>query len=414
MAADTDAPSSAADTVDRAHRAFAARFGRRADAIAWAPGRANLIGDHVDYQDGLVLPIAIGAGVAVAAARRPGAVLRAVAMDVSRARHADGAGPEAADPDHLEWPIGTSPPPDGAGWTRHVIGTASMLRQEVGPVPAGADLLITGDVPQGGGLGSSAALGVALTLAMSALSGHAMDAHAVARCARMAEHRFVGTPCGPMDQLASLFGRRGHALEIDCRTCRVTPVHMPSSDRMRILLIDTGTRHALATGAYAGRRRETEDAAKRLGVASLRGLASGDGRLMDLSRVLPDRLAARARHVISEIDRVALAAEALRAADAEEFGALLRESHQSLSTDFEVSCPELDVAVDAACRAGAFGARMTGAGFGGCAIAAVPPARVGSVVRDVASAFRAAGFAPPVIRAIAAGDGARVIPAPTA
>jgi len=344
------------------------------DAAGWrtivrAPGRVNLIGDHTDYQDGLCLPLAIDRACVVARRANPGTSLRARSLD------ADGQVAVAAD--GTDEPSAVSPP-----WGRFVAGAARALAER-GRAPTGAELMVASTVPSGSGLSSSAALGVALVLALDA--GHPdspLPPLDVARAAQRAEHLATGVPSGLMDQLASVFGREGHALAVDCRTLTVEPVAVP--DDLEVLVVHSGVARALDASAYAVRRAECEAGATRLGVGTLRDATA--------ARVVDDP---RARHVVSENERVRRAAVALRLDDRVTLGRLLSESHASLRDDFEVSTPELDRLVDLLVDAGAFGARLTGAGFGGCVVAVVAPEDRPGIAAGVCARYeRATGLIP--------------------
>ncbi|MGQ0576221.1 MAG: galactokinase [Pseudonocardia sp.] len=370
---------------------FAALFGRRPDGRWSAPGRVNLLGEHVDYAGGLCLPFALEQRTVVEVAARPdGRVrLRSAALPGGWDGHLDDVGPGVP-----------------AGWAGYAAGVPWALRAAGYAVP-GLDVLVTGTVPVGAGLSSSAALGCAVAVAVDALgglglAGSAPGRHVLAAAARRAENDVVGVPTGGMDQVAALFGTAGHAVLLDCRdgTVRAVPLPLPAA-RLRLLVIDTRVRHALADGEYARRRAEVEHATAALGLPSLRAAVPAD-----LAR-LPAPLRPRARHVVTEIARVRAAVALLDGSDPHDrhdprgpgdlqgLGPLLDASHASLAGDFAVSCPELDLAVAAARGAGALGARLTGGGFGGAAIALVPAGRAAAVTAAVAAAFRAAGHAPP-------------------
>lgn len=341
-------------------RSFERRYGSR-PRLFGAPGRVNLIGEHTDYHEGLVLPMAIERGTVVAAARRDDRVLRV---------HSESAGEDGRI--DLEAP----PPPRRGGWLDYVEGTARVLEEEAGPLP-GADLWIDGDLPVGAGLSSSASLEVVLALALLRLADRPVDPSRVARLCQEAEQRFVGTQCGVMDQLAVSLGREGHALLIDCRTLSCEPVRLP--ERAVAVVCDSGVRHSLGASAYNGRRSQSEEAFRRLGRGTDRRTLR-DVTPEELAReagVLDPTLLARARHVVTEIERTRLGARALAAGDLELFGSLMRESHRSLRDDYAVSSPELDALVEAANAVpGVFGSRMTGGGFGGCTISLAPPEAV--------------------------------------
>jgi len=316
----------------------------------------NLIGEHTDYSGGLVLPFAIDARARLAAARTGNDVLRVVSAQrpgESRSLSLQNIGPAAA---------------AAAGWAGYLFGSVWALREAGYPI-GGFDLALDSEVPAGAGLSSSAAMETATVLAVSALSGIDLDVMQIARYAQQAENDFVGVPCGPMDQTASAAAKAGSVLLFDTRTCAVEHIPFdPAGHGLQILVIDTRVAHSLADGEYARRRASTEELTRTLGVRWLRDVAVDD---------LPHALAAldsaelrrRLRHVVTENDRVRSFAEALARDDYVGAGALMVESHRSLRDDFEVSTTALDRLVERLCATpGVFGARLTGAGFGGCAV----------------------------------------------
>ncbi|QZY29202.1 galactokinase [Nocardioides coralli] len=352
-----------------------------------APGRVNLIGEHTDYNGGTCLPIALPHVTTAAATGRDDGRLTATS------RQQDG---------RLEIDLDDIAPGRVTGWSAYVAGVAWALRQE-GHALRGADLVIDSQVPVGAGLSSSAALVCSSALALCAVSGiEVAPADLVAPTMR-AESEVVGAPTGGMDQTVSLLARPGHALLIDVadHTTRHVPWD-PGADGLRLLVIDTRAAHELSDGAYGERRAACEEAAERLGVDVLR-LATRD----DVEGLTDEVLRRRARHVVTEIDRVVETVAALADRDWFRVGALLAASHASLRDDFEVSCPELDVAVDAAVTAGALGARMTGGGFGGSAIALVREAEADEVGDRVRAAFDAKGWPTPHVLDAPASAGAR-------
>ncbi|MFM7224312.1 MAG: galactokinase [Actinomycetota bacterium] len=336
---------------------------------AVAPGRVNLIGDHTDYQDGWCLPMAIDRSVAVSFVPRTDGRVRARS-------------------DALSGPVDL--PADGSTdiadlapvWGRTVAAALSVLA-EAGRNPVGADLHVRSTVPVGSGLSSSAAFGVAVTMALAEIGGLDLDGPTLARTAQSVEHRASGVPCGIMDQLASVCGRAGHALLLDCRTLGVTPIPVPPE--AVFVVVHSGEARRLVDSAYAARRAACEETAAGLGLAALRDAEAH--QVVDVPF---------ARHVVSENARTLAFAEALRIGDLDACGALMLESHGSLRDDFGVSTTTLDELVVALMGAGARGARFTGAGFGGCAVALFDP------VRAPAAAERFGGF---VVRAA---DGARI------
>lgn len=325
------------------HAAFQQQFGRAPDLISEAPGRVNLIGEHTDYNGGFVLPAAVDRTVAVALARRDDGVIRAFSLDYEQC--------DEFPAERVRRFMGTR-----GGWRDYVRGVVWALLDEQIPV-GGADIAITGDVPQGAGLSSSAAIEVAVAGALT--SG--IPLRELALLCQKAENLFVGVQCGIMDQFASALGEDGSALFIDCRSLECEAVPLPVG--VAIAVVDSKVPRKLGDTAYNRRREECAEAAQALGVASLR---DADEAMLP---ALPGDLLKRARHVIAENARVLAAVQALRAGDLEAMGRLMAESHASLRNDFAVSTPELDLLVDLATRAdGVIGARMTGAGFGGCTV----------------------------------------------
>ena len=371
--------------------AFRMTYDARPSGVWSAPGRVNLIGEHTDYNDGFVLPFAIATRTSVAAAARDGDLLRMRSLQ-------QPSGDASVTLDTLE-------PGRTEGWASYVAGVVWAAR-EAGHRVGGADLLVDGRVPLGGGLSSSHALEVAVAIAVNDLFDLGLDTDSLADLTRLAENEFVGAPTGLMDQLALLRCQAGHALFLDTRSLHSEQVPLdPGADGYALLVTDTKVHHSLGDGAYADRRSACERAAAQLGVGSLRDLAADglDERLAELD----DELCRRARHVVTENARVPAAVDALRSHDWAALGALMDASHASLRDDYEVSCQELDVAVEAARGAGAIGARMTGGGFGGSAIAIVPAGRVPSVRSEVANAFSAAGWPAPDVFEVTPSDGAR-------
>jgi len=354
--------------VEALRQTFLERFGRHPELISQAPGRVNMIGEHTDYNDGLVLPLAIDRSVAVAAAGG-GDMVQAYSADF-----------EARD----EWRIDAPRRTGRAEWRDYVRSVAWALL-DAGHRLCGGDFVIAGDVPQGAGLSSSAALEVAVAGALLALSGIQIEPRALALLCQKAENQFVGVQCGIMDQLAAACCREGHALLIDCRSLEVE--HVPLPPGVVIIVVNSGVTRRLEETAYNRRRGECAEAARMLGVASLR--EAGEATLEASRDRLPETLFRRARHVAAENARVVAAAESLRASNIEAIGHLMFESHASLRDDFEVSTAGLDLLVDLATRTeGVLGARLTGAGFGGCTVNLVTKGAEERFRAEVAEGYR--------------------------
>jgi galactokinase len=358
---------------------FAAAFGHEPDGVWAAPGRLNLIGEFTDYNEGFVLPIALGFVTRAAVRRREDRVVRVTSS----------ASTAAAEP-HVSSTLDALDPRRRGFWADYVFGILWAF-QEAGATLSGLDISLDGDVPIGAGLSSSAALECAVGLAVRDLFVPALDRRAIATLARRAENEFVGVPSGIMDQAASLLCRAGHALLLDTRSVEVEqlPLDLHFAG-LELLVLDTGVRHENVTSAYAERREACEAAARALGVAALR-----DATAEDLVRLPEGVLRRRARHVVTENARVLETARLLRRGALAEVGPLLSEAHRSVRDDFEASSPEVDLAVDAAIRAGALGARMTGGGFGGSVVALVRAGASDAVAAAVGLAFAASSFAPP-------------------
>lgn len=359
--------------------AFAAEFGHEPAGVWAGPGRVNLIGEHTDYNDGFALPLALPRRVLLAGRARDDGML------VLRSRQ-QPATPASVRTDRLA-------PGAISGWAAYVAGVAWALR-DAGFPAGGAELLVDADLPVGSGLASSAALECAAAVALDELWSLGASRAELARLCQRAENDFVGMPCGVMDQMASLRALDGHALFLDCRDLSVAEVPFaPEPAGLALLVVDTRAAHRHVDGAYADRRRGCERAAAALGVRALRELDPAD---LEAALTRLDSEARRyVRHVVTENERVRRTVERLHHRDVAGTGRLLTESHRSLRDDYRVSCPELDLAVDAALGAGALGARMTGGGFGGCAIALAGRDRAATVATAVRDAFRARDFAEP-------------------
>jgi len=377
-------------TIDRVKRAFTERFGGAPDLIAQAPGRVNLIGEHTDYNDGFVLPLAIDRGTVVAA-RRGGAEIVVLAADFGEEDRFTFAEPIA---------------PAGANdWRNYVRGMIAMLIDE-GVALQGMELAIAGDVPQGAGLSSSASLEVAVGLAVAKLSGVEIDLTRLAQLAQRAENEFAGCACGIMDQLVSARAQAEHALLIDCRSleCRAVPV----PEDIVVLIVESGVEHRHTESGYNIRRRQCEQAAAHFAVPALR---DADVAHLERGEGLDEEAHRRARHVITENNRTVEAAEALTSGDMERLGRLMSESHVSMRDDFEITVAETDELVGVIEREVGVegGARQTGGGFGGCVIALVPKARVDAVIERVRRDYRPPNGRPLLIHVCRPAAGASLI-----
>ena len=373
--------------------AFEARYGRRPEVAARAPGRVNLIGEHTDYNEGWVLPCAIDRATAAVVARRSDGRVRVLACDLDQEAEFAAVAPRRQ-----------------GGFVDYVQGVVFALAGRGVAVP-GFDLALASDVPRESGLSSSAALEVAVVTALNSLLGLELDAVERAHVAHRAESGFVGVACGIMDPFASALGRRDRALLLDCRHLALEPVSLPGD--LGLLVVESGVTRALVAGAYGDRRAECQaafEAAALAGVAppgarALRDLGEGD--LPALERVLEPLLLRRARHVIRENARVHGVCDALGRGDLSRVGALLGEGMRSLRDDFEVSTPELDHLCERAeGHPEVYGSRLTGAGFGGCTLHLVPAKAAEDVASWIADGFEARfGRRPPVHRVMAS-DGA--------
>ncbi len=364
------------ERVDRLQRMFVERAGRRPAGVWAAPGRVNLIGEHTDYNDGLVLPFAIERESLAAVALRDDGQLRC-------------------------WSLQGEP----VQWQRYPRGVLKALRAK-GLTLSGADVVVDSDVPLGGGLSSSAALECSIALALDELAGGGLARMALASACQWAENNEVGALTGIMDQVASLFAAAGSLVLLDVRSLSVTRIAADLSG-LTLLVIDSGVRHSNADSGYADRRRECAEVLQLLRISSLR---EADESGADELAQRPGRegmLGRRARHVVTENARVERAVALLRAQHPTDLGPLLTESHLSLRDDFEVSVPELDIAVEAAVMVGALGARMVGGGFGGSVLALVPDDAVGPVRAGVDAAYLRAGWQQPTTFAVRPAEGAR-------
>ena len=356
--------------------AFAERHGHDPAGIWAAPGRVNLIGEHTDYNDGFVMPFALAQRVTVAAAPRDDDTWTVTSLSHQSTESFGG-------PDLL---------PGREGWSAYVAGVVWALRQ-AGHQVAGADLVLTSDVPVGAGLSSSAALECAVLTALVDLNQIGISLLDQARLAQRAENEFVGAPTGLLDQAASTLSTADHALFFDCRSLDAEQVPLDlGAAGLELLVLDTKTPHALVDSEYATRRASCEQAARLLGVPALRDVTDLDAALDQLAE---DEMRRRVSHVVTENARVLAAAEVLRTGRVADLGPLLDASHASMRDDFEITVPTVDLAVESARAAGALGARMTGGGFGGCIIALLPSGQSETLAERIAEDFDEAGFGAP-------------------
>ncbi len=380
--------------IGRLRTEFRARYGHTPRVFS-APGRVNLIGEHTDYNDGFVLPMAIERRTYVAARARDDSHIVAHSLTQNSSFECD---------------LDAAPIKRRGSWGDYVEGTARCLRAR-GATVMGSDLLIDSSVPAGAGVSASAALEMAVGLSLLSVAGQPdYDRVQLALAGQAAEHEYVGTMSGIMDQYITALGRENHALLIDCRTLEPTAVPVALADAS-IVICDTQVKHELASSEYNKRRAECERAVQLLsgelpGIKALRDVSAVE--LERHAALLPEVIRRRARHVVSENERTLAAVKALGAGQLREFGELMVQSHRSLQNDYEVSCAELDVAVDAALGVeGVYGARMTGGGFGGCTVTLVENRHIGSLTVAVKKAFKERFGSEPDLFASRACDGAR-------
>lgn len=380
------------DESSQLRQRFSEAFGSRPTGVWAAPGRVNLIGEHTDYNDGFVLPLALARRCRIAAAPAAGERSRVFSLQQ------EGV---------VEFDAATVMPGDVGGWAAYVAGMFWALRQRGDAVP-NLDMGLDSDVPVGAGLSSSAAIECATGIAIAELASLDVNPTELALTGQRCENDFVGAATGNMDQLASMHGRAGNLVFIDTRSLSVENVPFDLAGAgLALLVIDTRAPHALVDGQYAARRTACEEAARALGVAALRDVTTE--QLDDALGAIDDAtVRRRVRHVVTENARVLQVVEHLRSGgDPREIGSALLASHESLRDDFEVTVPHLDVAVEAAMAAGAYGARMTGGGFGGSAIALVEADAVEQVTAAVETAYAKRSFGPPSIFAASPADGAK-------
>jgi len=368
---------------------FAKGFGYPPEVVASAPGRVNLIGEHIDYSEGFVLPFAIDAVTKCAIAKRDDGKIRIISAQKKN--------------EIIESNLEAIAAKEGSAWSRYIYGVIWAMEIETG-----LDIYIDGKVPLGAGLSSSAALECSLATALNHLFHLEKTLPELARLTQRAENDYVGVPCGIMDQSISLMARAGYGLLLDCQDLSTRHIKIDfASKSLRLLIIDTQAHHALTDGGYAKRRESCEEVAKIFSIPSLRQLSMES--LLAHKAKLSELQFKRARHGVSEMLRVLDAVKALEAEDFEALGQLLNQSHNSLRDDYEVSCPELDLAVDTALSSGALGARMVGGGFGGSAIALIKESDAGTISSTIERAFAKNGFKAPRFFDSLPSDGAKVI-----
>ncbi|MCU1471668.1 MAG: galK [Glaciihabitans sp.] len=380
------------DIRDDVAATFTELFGYEPSGLWSAPGRVNLIGEHTDYNEGFVLPLAINRRTVLALGIRDDARIR--------------IGSEFAD-EVVEIALDELAPDHLAGWSAYPLGVAWALGEhgaDLAAVP-GVDIYLDSSVPVGAGLSSSAAIESAVAIALNDVWQLGFDRQTLAKVGQLAENRAVGAPTGIMDQSAVLLGERDAAVFLDCRSLNdeIVPLGFAEAD-LQLLIIDTGVTHAHATGGYADRRKSCEAGAATMGVKALRDLTIDD---LDRAReVLDDETFRRVRHVVTEDQRVLDTVRVLREQGPRAIGELLDASHASMRDDFEISVPELDLAVETAQANGAIGARMTGGGFGGSAIALASSSDISRIQVAIDGAFAEHAFQQPTMFVVTASDGA--------
>lgn len=369
---------------------FEKQFGYAPAGVWSAPGRVNLIGEHTDYNEGFVLPFAIDRRTYAAVGERSDQVARIASAFTG---------------EEVEFEISQIQRETVSGWSAYPLGVAWSLIQS-GVKSQGFDLYVESNVPVGAGLSSSAAIECSVALALNDLWGSGFSRSDLARVGQRAENEIVGAPTGIMDQTASLFGQVDHAVFLDCRTLEAKPTWLALRENgLEILVMDTRVAHRLTDGGYAARRQSCEEAARLLGVSSLRDVSVES---LEASRdLLEDVVYKRARHVVTENERVTQTVELLSSSGPKAIGQLMIESHASMRDDFQISISELDVAVETAIAEGAIGARMTGGGFGGAAIALIESGKVASLCTAVIDKFQDHGFEKPEVFTVRADEGAK-------
>jgi galactokinase len=383
------------DLVKNATASFKQRYDSDPRWIAAAPGRVNIIGEHIDYSDGFVLPMALERYTVIAAGDAP---------DGTAAVYS------AATNDDVRIPLGSPKKHATPGhWSNYVAGVLAGCGRR-GMRSGGFQAVIESIVPVGGGLSSSAALEVATATLVEAITGQMIDPVEKALLCQKAEHEFAGVPCGIMDQFASVLCRADHLMLLDCRSRNVE--HIPLTDpNVTVLIVNTNVKHELSGGEYAERRGQCESAARKLGVSSLRDARTP--QLQARKQHLDPVEFRRARHAVSEIARTVAAANAIKSGNWPDVGKLMYASHDSLKDDYEVSCSELDLLVDVAREigpaGGVIGSRMTGGGFGGCTVSLVETKKVDAVAEQLAKSYKSKTGIEPTVLTSRPGRGAHIV-----
>lgn len=378
-------------TIDAAFaaRKFEELYGYSPEGVWSAPGRANLIGEHTDYNAGLVLPFAINRRTFAAIGQRTDGTVRVASEGFHGVVEVD---------------FGAQSTPTLEGWSAYPLGVVQVLSELTGHAVEGFDIYLASDVPTGAGLSSSAAIECAVAVALNDIWDAGLSRSDIALAGQRAENTVVGAPTGFMDQFASMFGEPDSAIFLDCRSMDVRAVPLGLGD-FEVLVMDTQEKHSHATGGYASRRKACDSAVEVMGVSTLRDITTD--MLDEAQQKLDEETFRRVKHVVTENIRVENAVVAFGARDFEAIGELFAASHASMRDDFEISTPALDLAVESSLEAGAVAARMTGGGFGGAAIALVATAQVPEVMSAVAEAFTTAGYQPPLQFTVVPSQGAR-------
>jgi galactokinase len=386
----TQAPPNGDVNKHTVRAGFAELYGYEPEGVWSAPGRVNLIGEHTDYNEGFVFPFAINRRTFAAVALRTDGI----------ARVASSFSPQVVDIEVSEISRETV-----EGWSAYPLGVVWALLQIGNTHATGFDIYLESDVPVGAGLSSSAAIECAVAIALNELWEVGLDRRTLARVCQLAENEIVGAPTGIMDQSASLLGELDHGVFLDCQDLSADVIDLGfAREGLELLIIDTKVEHRHADGGYGSRRAACEAGAEALGVSSLRGATVAD---LDRAKALLDDVTfRRVRHVITENERVVETVRALCQSGPRSIGDLMYASHVSMRDDFEISVDELDTAVETALRHGAVGARMTGGGFGGAAIALAPIEKISEISRSVAAEFEVLGYAKPDIFVVSAAPGA--------